>query len=78
MMWQNGGMSGIDHWNFVMHPVDAAHTCDPNGDYVRKWVSISSFCCMLCETEFCCLRALFQPEKSLILTILNTIYGRRH
>ena len=43
MMWQNGGMSGIDHWNFVMHPVDAAHTCDPNGDYVRKWVGIFFF-----------------------------------
>ena len=21
MMWQNGGMSGLDQWNFVMHPV---------------------------------------------------------
>ncbi|KAH3779326.1 deoxyribodipyrimidine photo-lyase-like [Dreissena polymorpha] len=38
MMWQNGGMSGLDQWNFVMHPVDAAMTCDPKGDYVRKWV----------------------------------------
>ncbi|KAJ1082490.1 hypothetical protein NDU88_002655 [Pleurodeles waltl] len=37
MMWQNGGMSGLDHWNFVMHPVDAALTCDPYGTYVRKW-----------------------------------------
>ncbi|KAG8437639.1 hypothetical protein GDO86_008379 [Hymenochirus boettgeri] len=37
MMWQNGGMSGLDHWNFVMHPVDSALTCDPNGSYVRKW-----------------------------------------
>ncbi|XP_074532963.1 deoxyribodipyrimidine photo-lyase [Halichoeres trimaculatus] len=37
MMWQNGGMSGLDHWNFVMHPVDAAMTCDPYGTYVRKW-----------------------------------------
>ncbi|KAM6960590.1 deoxyribodipyrimidine photo-lyase [Aplochiton taeniatus] len=37
MMWQNGGMCGLDHWNFVMHPVDAAMTCDPNGSYVRKW-----------------------------------------
>ncbi|XP_030646307.1 uncharacterized protein LOC115826567 [Chanos chanos] len=37
MMWQNGGMCGLDHWNFVMHPVDAALTCDPRGDYVRKW-----------------------------------------
>jgi len=38
MMWQNGGFSGLDQWNFVMHPVAAAATCDPNGDYVRKWV----------------------------------------
>lgn len=37
MMWQNGGMSGLDQWNFVMHPVDAALTCDPDGAYVRKW-----------------------------------------
>ncbi|XP_058501463.1 deoxyribodipyrimidine photo-lyase [Solea solea] len=37
MMWQNGGMCGLDHWNFVMHPVDAAMTCDPCGNYVRKW-----------------------------------------
>ncbi|KAG7216105.1 hypothetical protein INR49_007857 [Caranx melampygus] len=37
MMWQNGGMCGLDHWNFVMHPVDAAMTCDPYGTYVRKW-----------------------------------------
>ncbi|XP_034390928.1 deoxyribodipyrimidine photo-lyase [Cyclopterus lumpus] len=37
MMWQNGGMCGLDHWNFVMHPVDAAMTCDPYGSHVRKW-----------------------------------------
>ncbi|XP_062317697.1 deoxyribodipyrimidine photo-lyase [Osmerus eperlanus] len=37
MMWQNGGMCGLDHWNFVMHPVSAAMTCDPSGHYVRKW-----------------------------------------
>lgn len=37
MMWQNGGMCGLDHWNFVMHPIDAAMTCDPYGNYVRKW-----------------------------------------
>ncbi|XP_063801842.1 deoxyribodipyrimidine photo-lyase-like [Pseudophryne corroboree] len=37
MMWQNGGMSGLDHWNFVMHPVDSAMTCDPYGSYVKKW-----------------------------------------
>ena len=38
MMWQNGGFSGLDQWNFVMHPVNAAATCDPSGDFVRKWV----------------------------------------
>ena len=37
MMWQNGGMSGLDQWNFVMHPIDAAFTCDPKGDFVRKF-----------------------------------------
>uniref|UniRef100_A0A8C6SNQ7 Si:ch1073-390k14.1 n=1 Tax=Neogobius melanostomus TaxID=47308 RepID=A0A8C6SNQ7_9GOBI len=37
MMWQNGGMCGLDHWNFVMHPVDAALTCDPCGTFVRQW-----------------------------------------
>lgn len=37
MMWQNGGMCGLDHWNFVMHPVDAALTCDPYGTFVRQW-----------------------------------------
>ena len=34
-MWQNGGHSGMDQWNFVMHPVYAAKTADPEGDYVR-------------------------------------------
>ena len=29
MMWQNGGHSGMDQWNFVMHPVFAAKSCDP-------------------------------------------------
>lgn len=37
-MWQNGGHSGLDQWNFVMHPVFAAKSCDPNGDYVRRWL----------------------------------------
>merc|ERR1711865_772619 len=37
-MWQNGGHSGMDQWNFVMHPVNAAKTCDPEGAYVRQWV----------------------------------------
>eukprot|EP00729_Bicosta_minor_P016163 gene16163-16923_t len=36
-MWQNGGHSGCDQWNFVMHPVFAAKKCDPEGDYVRQW-----------------------------------------
>ena len=36
-MWQNGGHSGVDQWNFVMHPVFAAKSCDPEGHYVRKW-----------------------------------------
>lgn len=34
-MWQNGGHSGMDQWNFVMHPVFAAKNCDPEGEYVR-------------------------------------------
>ena len=37
-MWQNGGHSGMDQWGFVMHPVFAAKQCDPDGDYVRRWV----------------------------------------
>ena len=37
-MWQNGGHSGMDQWNFVMHPVNASKTCDPEGAYVRQWV----------------------------------------
>ena len=37
-MWQNGGHSGMDQWNFVMHPVFAAKSCDPEGDYVRRWL----------------------------------------
>ena len=36
-MWQNGGHSGMDQWNFVMHPVFAAKSADPEGDYVRRW-----------------------------------------
>ena len=28
----------MDQWNFVMHPVFAAKTCDPDGEYVRRWV----------------------------------------
>ena len=37
-MWQNGGHSGMDQWNFVMHPVFAAKSADPEGEYVRRWV----------------------------------------
>ena len=37
-MWQNGGHCGCDQWNFVMHPVYAAKSCDPEGNYVREWV----------------------------------------
>lgn len=37
-MWQNGGHSGLDQWNFVMHPVNAAKSCDPEGEYTRRWV----------------------------------------
>ena len=36
-MWQNGGHSGMDQWNFVMHPVYAAKSADPDGEYVRRW-----------------------------------------
>ena len=36
-MWQNGGHSGMDQWNFVMHPVFAAKSADPEGEYVRRW-----------------------------------------
>lgn len=65
MMWQNGGMSGLDHWNFVMHPVDAAMTCDPNGDYVRKWVP--ELACL--PTEF-----IHQPWKCPTFTLqMNNI-----
>ncbi len=28
----------LSQWNFVMHPVDAAFTCDPKGDFIRKWI----------------------------------------
>ena len=29
---------GLDQWNFVLHPVLSSVTCDPRGDFVRKWV----------------------------------------
>lgn len=38
LMWQNGGHSGPDQWEFVLHPVNAAKTCDPSGAYVRQWI----------------------------------------
>ena len=38
MMWQNGGHSGLDQWNFTLHPVTHAKFADPTGEYVRKWV----------------------------------------
>ena len=37
-MWQNGGHSGLDQWNFVMHPIFAAKSCDPDGAYVLRWI----------------------------------------
>jgi deoxyribodipyrimidine photolyase len=38
MMWQNAGRTGLDMWNFVIHPVTSAQTSDPTGAYVRKWI----------------------------------------
>eukprot|EP00434_Breviolum_minutum_P013749 symbB.v1.2.012126.t1/scaffold827.1/size159509/1 len=43
-MWQNGGHSGPDHWEFVLHPVNAAKSCDPDGSYVRCWLPFLSQC----------------------------------
>ncbi|CAE8674392.1 unnamed protein product [Polarella glacialis] len=37
-LWQNGGHSGPDQWEFVLHPVHAAKSCDPDGSYVRRWL----------------------------------------
>mmetsp|Transcript_105075 Transcript_105075/g.240737 ORF Transcript_105075/g.240737 Transcript_105075/m.240737 type:complete len:665 (+) Transcript_105075:45-2039(+) len=36
MMWQNGGRSGCDQWNFIVS-VDSGSQ-DPTGEYVAKWV----------------------------------------
>eukprot|EP00928_Gymnodinium_smaydae_P065329 TRINITY_DN48493_c0_g1_i1.p1 TRINITY_DN48493_c0_g1~~TRINITY_DN48493_c0_g1_i1.p1 ORF type:complete len:391 (+),score=37.23 TRINITY_DN48493_c0_g1_i1:726-1898(+) len=47
-MWQNGGHSGPDHWEFVLHPVHAAKSCDPEGNYVRRWLPFLADC----PTEF--------------------------
>lgn len=38
MMWQNAGRSGLDQWNFVIHPITSPKSSDPTGDYVRTWV----------------------------------------
>jgi len=43
-MWQNGGHSGPDHWEFVLHPVNAAKSCDPDGNYVRQWLPFLAEC----------------------------------
>jgi len=37
MMWQNAGKSGLDQWNFTMHPAEFGPRVDPSGDYVRRW-----------------------------------------
>eukprot|EP00931_Biecheleriopsis_adriatica_P039684 TRINITY_DN22686_c0_g1_i2.p1 TRINITY_DN22686_c0_g1~~TRINITY_DN22686_c0_g1_i2.p1 ORF type:complete len:718 (+),score=109.97 TRINITY_DN22686_c0_g1_i2:43-2196(+) len=37
MMWQNAGKSGLDQWNFTMHPGSSGKSQDPKGDYVRRW-----------------------------------------
>ncbi|CAE7255500.1 CRY2 [Symbiodinium natans] len=42
--WQNGGHSGPDHWEFVLHPVNAAKSCDPDGHYVRRWLPFLASC----------------------------------
>lgn len=38
MMWQNAGKSGLDQWNFFVHPVTSGKTQDPWGNYVRRWL----------------------------------------
>uniref|UniRef100_A0A7S3XEG1 Photolyase/cryptochrome alpha/beta domain-containing protein n=1 Tax=Picocystis salinarum TaxID=88271 RepID=A0A7S3XEG1_9CHLO len=38
MMWQNAGRSGLDQWNFVIHPITSPKSSDPTGEYVRTWV----------------------------------------
>mmetsp|Transcript_63457 Transcript_63457/g.112836 ORF Transcript_63457/g.112836 Transcript_63457/m.112836 type:complete len:748 (-) Transcript_63457:181-2424(-) len=37
MMWQNAGKTGVDQWNFTMHPAEFGRRMDPSGDYVRRW-----------------------------------------
>jgi deoxyribodipyrimidine photolyase len=37
MMWQNAGKSGLDQWNFTMHPSEFGRRMDPTGDYTRRW-----------------------------------------
>ena len=36
--WFLISIAGLDQWNFVLHPVHSSITCDPQGDFVRKWV----------------------------------------
>lgn len=38
MMWQNAGRSGLDQWNFVIHPITSPKASDPTGEYVRAWI----------------------------------------
>lgn len=38
MMWQNAGKSGLDQWNFTMHPAEFGRRMDPTGIYVRRWL----------------------------------------
>nr|USW07797.1 CPD photolyase [Crypthecodinium cohnii] len=37
MMWQNAGKSGLDQWNFTVHPARAGRGQDPDGCYTRRW-----------------------------------------
>lgn len=66
-MWQNGGHSGFDQWNFVMHPVFAAKTCDPNGDYVRHW--LPALRCLPAEYIHCPWEAPFSMRAAARLVI---------
>jgi len=42
MMWQNAGRSGLDMWNFQIHPVTSARSSDPLGKFTKKWLPIVS------------------------------------
>ncbi|XP_064878579.1 uncharacterized protein LOC135573380 isoform X3 [Oncorhynchus nerka] len=81
VMWQNGGMCGLDHWNFVMHPVDAAMTCDPNGSYARTWCPElaavpDDFIHKPCKCPASMLRRTDLEERSLSLQDVKLV--RRH